>query len=183
MLLINVIKDAQQFLQQEQIPGWLIYDYRHSNPIFPQVISASGHVTRPCFLYVPAAGSPRLLTHHVDAGKFSSSGIDLLVYSSRQTMVENLRRVLSGVPKVAMEYSPNNELPRVSRVDAGTVELVGSLGVEVISSADLMQYATQRWTPDQLAGHGRAAEKLGQIVNQAFHLIGARLIETPTPPW
>ena len=182
MLLINVIKDAQQFLQQEQIPGWLIYDYRHSNPIFPQVISASGHVTRPCFLYVPAAGSPKLLTHHVDAGKFSSSGIDLLVYSSRQTMVENLRRVLSGVPKVAMEYSPNNELPRVSRVDAGTVELVGSLGVEVISSADLMQYATQRWTPDQLAGHGRAAEKLGQIVNQAFHLIGARLIETPTAP-
>ena len=181
MLLTNVIKDAQQFLQQEQIQGWLIYDYRHSNPIFPQVISASGHVTRPCFLYVPATGSPRLLTHHVDAGKFSSSGIDLLVYSSRQTMVENLRRALSGVPKVAMEYSPNNELPRVSRVDAGTVELVGSLGVEVVSSADLMQYATQRWTPDQLAGHGRAADKLGQIVNQAFHLIGVRLIETPSP--
>jgi len=177
MLLTNVIKYAQQFLQQEQIPGWLIYDYRHSNPIFPQVISESGHVTRPCFLYIPAAGSPRLLTHHVDAGKFSLSGIDLLVYSSRQTMVENLRMALSGVSKVAMEYSPNNELPRVSRVDAGTVELVGSLGVEVVSSADLMQYATQRWTPDQLAGHGRAADKLGQIVNQAFHMIGARLFE------
>ena len=181
MLLTNVINNAQQFLQQEQIPGWLIYDYRHSNPIFPQVISESGHVTRPCFLYIPAVGSPRLLTHHVDAGKFSHSGIDLLVYSSRQTMLENLRGALSGVPKVAMEYSPNNELPRVSRVDAGTVELVGSLGVEVVSSADLMQYATQRWTPDQLAGHGRAADKLGQIVNQAFHLIGLRLIETQSP--
>ena len=181
MLLTNVINNAQQFLQQEQIPGWLIYDYRHSNPIFPQVISESGHVTRPCFLYIPAVGSPRLLTHHVDAGKFGHSGIDLLVYSSRQTMLENLRRVLSGVPKVAMEYSPNNDLPRVSRVDAGTVELVGSLGVEVVSSADLMQYATQRWTPDQLAGHSRAADKLGQIVNQAFHLIGLRLIETQSP--
>jgi len=181
MLLTNVINNAQQFLQQEQIPGWLIYDYRHSNPMFPQVISESGHVTRPCFLYIPAVGSPRLLTHHVDAGKFGRSGIDLLVYSSRQTMLENLRRVLFGVPKVAMEYSPNNDLPRVSRVDAGTVELVGSLGVEVVSSADLMQYATQRWTPDQLAGHGRAADKLGQIVNQAFHLIGLRLIETQSP--
>ena len=181
MLLTNVINNAQQFLQQEQIPGWLIYDYRHSNPIFPQVISESGHVTRPCFLYIPAVGSPRLLTHHVDAGKFSHSGIDLLVYSSRQTMLENLRGALSGVLKVAMEYSPNNDLPRVSRVDAGTVELVGSLGVEVVSSADLMQYATQRWTPDQLAGHSRAADKLGQIVNQAFHLIGLRLKETQPP--
>jgi Xaa-Pro aminopeptidase len=92
-------------------------------------------------------------------------------------MLDNLRRSLSGLARVAMEYSPHNELPRVSRVDAGTVELVRSLGVEVVSSADLMQYATQRWTPDQLAGHRRAAEKLGQIVNQAFQLIGQRLVE------
>lgn len=176
-MAINVIRDAQQFLQQEEIPGWLIFDYRHSNPIFRQVIAASGHVTRPCFLYIPDSGTPKLLTHHVDAGKFSASGVDLLVYSSRQTMVENLRLALSGVDSVAMEYSPNNELPRVSRVDAGTVELVRSLGVEVVSSADLMQYATQRWTPEQLAGHRRAAEKLGRIVNQAFQLIGERLSE------
>jgi len=92
-------------------------------------------------------------------------------------MVESLREVLSGAARVAMEYSPNNELPRVSRVDAGTVELVRSLGPEVVSSADLMQFATQRWTSEQLAGHQRAAEKLGQIVNQAFQHIGRPEIE------
>jgi len=177
----KVIRDAQQFLQREEIPGWLIYDYRHSNPIFRQVITASGHVTRPCFLYIPASGRPRLLTHHVDAGKFSAGGVELLVYRSRQTMVENLRQALTGLAAVAMEYSPHNRLPRVSRVDAGTVELVRSLGVEVVSSADLMQYATQRWTSDQLAGHRRSAEKLGQIVNQAFQLIGVRLREAGAP--
>lgn len=172
----GVIRDAQQFLRQEGIPGWLVYDYRHSNPIFRQVISASGHVTRPCFLFLPASGAPRLLTHHVDAGKFSDAGVDLLVYRHRESMLSHLRQALSGLDRVAMEYSPHNELPRVSRVDAGTVELVRSLGVEVVSSADLMQYATQRWTPAQLAGHRRAAAKLGQIVNQAFRLIGERLV-------
>ena len=64
---------------QEGLPGWLIYDYRQSNPIFWQVVSPSGHVTRPCFLYVAASGNPQPLAHHVDAGKFAESGVELLV--------------------------------------------------------------------------------------------------------
>ncbi len=185
----RVFQDAQEFLIREQLPGWLIHDYRDSNPIFRQVITPLGHVTRPCLLYIPARGIPTLLVHHVDAGKFgphngepdSTPNMELAIYRSRQTMVESLRQVLSGAARVAMEYSPNNELPRVSRVDAGAVELVRSLGPEVVSSADLMQFATQRWTPEQLAGHQRAAEKLGLIVNQAFQLIGARLSEGRAP--
>ena len=181
----RVFQDAQEFLTRDQLPGWLIHDYRGSNPIFRQVVAPLGHVTRPCLLYIPARGIPTLLVHHVDAGKFASQNgepdstpnIELSIYRSRQTMVESLREVLSGAARVAMEYSPNNELPRVSRVDAGTVELVRSLGPEVVSSADLMQFATQRWTSEQLAGHQRAAEKLGQIVNQAFQHIGRPEIE------
>jgi Xaa-Pro dipeptidase len=138
----EIFRDAQEFLSREQLPGWLIYDYRHSNPIFWQTGTPSGHVTRPGFLYVPAAGTPQLLVHHVDAGKFADSGIGQLVYRNRRTMLEYLGQLLSGISRVAMEYSPRNELPRVSRVDAGTVELVRSLGIEVVSSADLMQYAT-----------------------------------------
>ena len=185
----KIFQDAQEFLAREDLPGWLIYDYRHSNPIFWQVLSPSGHVTRPCFLYIPAAGTPQLLVHHVDAGKFESParsgpGRDRpvpVVYSNRQTMLQALRQVLSGIDRVAMEYSPQNELPRVSRVDAGTIELIRSLGVEVTSSADLMQYATQRWSPEQLAGHQRAASKLGRIVNEAFQRIGERLTGSPSP--
>ena len=173
----RVINDAQSFLRQEGIPAWLIHDYRHSNPIFRQTITPSGHVTRPCFLYVPAEGSPVVVTHHVDAGKFGELGIATAVYSGRGALLERLRETLKDADRVAMEYSPMNELPRVSRVDAGTVELVRSLGVEVVSSADVMQYATQRWTPEQLAGHRRAATKLGEIVNEAFRRIGERLSE------
>ena len=175
----QVFQDAQQFLAREEIPGWLIYDYRQSNPIFRQVVTPSGHVTRPCFLYIPAASPPQLLVHYVDAGKFLDCGLELLVYPSREGMLQALKLLLSGAPRVAMEYSPQSALPRVSRVDAGTVELVRSLGVEVVSSADLMQYATQRWTPEQLAGHERAAAKLGSIVNQAFQHIGETLAQDP----
>ncbi len=183
----QILRQARQFLTQEAIPGWLIYDYRHSNPIFRQVITPAGPVTRPCFLFIPDSGPAHLLTHHVDAGKFvplaasgdeagsAQSGLELRVYSSRQTLLDALRQLLSGRSCVAMEYSAYNLLPRVSRVDAGTVELVRSLGPEVVSSADLLQYATQRWTPEQLAGHRRAADQLGRIVNEAFQRIGERL--------
>lgn len=176
----QIFLDAQEYLRREGLPGWLIYDYRHSNPIFWQVVTPSGHVTRPCFLHVPAEGAPRLLVHHVDAGKFAEAGIDLLVYRNRHTMIDAVREVLSRAAKVAMEYSPYNVIPRVSRVDAGTIELVRSLGIEVVSSADLVQYATQRWTPEQLAGHCRAATKLGQIVTEAFQYIGGHLSDHPT---
>ena len=176
----QMIHDAQEYLAREYVPGWLIYDYLGCNPVLAQVAPASGHVTRPVFLYVPASGSPTLLTHHVDAGKFADAGVDSVVYSSRVTLESALRDTLAGAASVAMEYSPRNGLPRVSRVDAGTVELVRSMGPDVVSSADLMQYATQRWSPEQLAGHQRAADKLGRIVNEAFARIGQRLADGVT---
>jgi len=77
--------------------------------------------------------------HYVDAGKFTDSGVVVSVYSSRDSMLAALQELLSGANKIAMEYSPENTLPRVSRVDAGTGELVRSLGSEVVSSAYLMQ--------------------------------------------
>ena len=176
----SIFPAAQAFLRQEDLPGWLIYDYRHSNPIFWQAVTPSGHVTRPCFLYVPADGRPQLLVHHVDAGKFADAGIQLQVFHGREDMIELLGQALSGTSRVAMEYSPLNLLPRVSRVDAGTVELVRSLGVEVVSSADLMQYATQRWSPQQLEDHRNSAAKLGEIVNQAFQYTAGQLADGPT---
>ena len=118
--------------------------------------------------------------HHVDASKFARSGIELKVYRSRRDMIDALTLMLAGATQVAMEYSPLNALPRVSKVDAGTIEMVRSLGVDVVSSADLMQYATQRWTPEQLDGHRRTAEKLGRIVNEAFSYTGANLKDGPT---
>ena len=90
-------------------------------------------------------------------------------------MLTALRGLISGLGKVGSEYSPENALPRVSRGAAGTVELGRSLGPEVVSSADLMQYATHQWSPEQLADHRVTVGKLGLIVNEAFAYAGERL--------
>lgn len=105
------IASAQDSLAQEEIPGWLIHDYRSSNPIFRQVITPSGHVTRPVFLFVPLSAPSTLLTHHVDAGKFSQAGVEIQVYRNRDEMVEQLKAMLANVTTVAMEYSPEGALP------------------------------------------------------------------------
>ena len=167
--------------------GWLIYDYRNSNPVFWQVLQSlgsgracGGMVTRPCLLFVPAVGAPVLAVHHVDAGKFQSTGIALAVYRSRATLLEAIQKIVPASGTVAMEYSPMGTIPRASRVDAGTVELVRSLGVQVVSSVDLLQYATQRLSETQLSSHRRAAGKLDHIVQEAFEYVGSRLAEGPT---
>jgi len=183
VLNLDIIRNAQQFLRRENISGWLVYDYLTSNPVFRKIIIASGHVTRPCFIFIPATGTPSLLAHHVDAGKYTSPSPEtdsllqyrLLVYSSRASLIELLKETLSTAPIVAMEYSRFNQLPRVSRVDAGTIELIQDIGSKVVSSQDLLQYATQRWTPVQLESHVETAQKLGNIVNEAFKFIETRL--------
>ncbi len=180
-MLDRTREQAQEYMllnQDTAGAGWLIYDYRGSNPIFRQVVGEEiGRITRPCFLLIQAEEEPQVLTHHVDAGKFKDIGIDTVVYHNRHTMVENLARLLKGNPTVAMEYSPMASLPRASRVDAGVVELVQSLGLEVVSSADLVQHATQRWGEEQLASHKESAGKIGRIVLEAFEYIGMNLVE------
>ena len=201
MLSTQMVREAQEYmLRHPPSPlltkggtaggvwgGWLIYDYRRSNPIFWQVLGTLGVVsekigmiTRPCFLFIPATGEPRLLVHHVDAGKFQGTNISLEVYRNRQTMLEGVETLLSSSGLVAMEYSPLGAIPRASKVDAGTVELVRSLGVEVVSSADLLQYTTQRWSQAQLSSHVRSANKLGRVVLEAFEYIGQNLAGCPT---
>ena len=169
------IKVAQGFIKANQIEGWLIYDYLNTNPIFNKVLPANGHITRPVFLLITPDTDPQLITHHVDQGRFNTQSIQILPYNNRQEMISNLKLILSNINEVAMEYSPLNELPRISRVDAGTVELVRSLDTAVISSSDIVQHTTQTWDDTQLDTHLDAGNKLGKIVNQAFSFIGENL--------
>ena len=118
-----------------------------------------------------------MLVSFVDQSRFTHLGIDTTLFINRQDMIEKLKDRLGSSQSIAMEYTPNGALPRVSKVDAGTLEMVRSLGVDIVSSADLLQYATQRWTDEQLASHVFAAEKLTQIVLEAFEHIGKSLDE------
>ncbi len=178
--LATNLRNAQDHLSVEQIDGWLLYDYRGMNPMFADTVGAIANVTRPCWLWVPVSGSPMLLVSYVDQGRFEHLGIETLLWVSRAQMSDLLRELLSGARAVAMEYSPDGALPRVSWVDAGTIEMIRGLGVEVVSSADTMQYATQRWSAADLVSHREAASRLDAIVQDAFRYIGERLSISPT---
>ena len=180
MPIQSVITQAQEYLRAQNIGGWLLYDYRNMNPIFWDTVGNIANVTRPCWLWIPADAPPRLLVSYVDQGRFSHLGIETTLFVSRQDMTAKLGDMLASANRIAMEYSPQGALPRVSRIDAGTLELVRSFGVEVVSSADLLQHATQRWDDEQLQSHLAAARTLGSIVLQAFRRIGDTIDDSPT---
>ena len=175
MVIETVVQSAQEYLQAHDIAGWLLYDYRGMNPMFWDTVGPIPNVTRPCWLWVPREGEPKLLVSFVDQGRFQHLEIAITVFVSRSEMLARLGEIIGGAERIAMEYSPDGALPRISRIDAGTLELVHSLGAEVVSSADIVQYATQRWSAADLESHVLAASKLDAIVQDAFQYIGESL--------
>jgi Xaa-Pro aminopeptidase len=173
---LTPIEQAQEFLATSSMDAWLVYDYQGMNPALADVLETSGFMTRPVFLLVRPEGRPTLLVSAVDRGQVLNpdvgAGVDVRPYVGLADVHRLLGLALAGLRTVAMEYSPMRELPRASRVDAGTVELVRSLGPEVVSSAELLQYATQRWTAEGLASHRRAVDAISGIVLDAFAQIG-----------
>src|SRR5262249_16851811 len=85
--------------------------------------------------------------------------------------------VLGRAKKVAMQYSPKNEIPYVAMVDAGTVELVRSAGVKVVSSADLVQKYDACWSAEQLESHVSAGVIIDRIVRGAFEYAASCVLE------
>ena len=181
MTMEPVARQAREYMAQEGVDGWLVYDYRGMNPIFGDTVGNTNlsHVTRPVWLWIPTSGAPRMLVSFVDQSRFTHLGLDTTLFVNRRDMIAKLRAMLGathgGASRVAMEYTPEGALPRVSKVDGGTLEMVRSLGVEVVPSADILQYATQRWDAEQLASHRFAADALTRIVKEAFERIGERV--------
>ena len=170
------LSDAQYFLQAAKIDGWLTRDYRYSNPVFEAVLGRHiEHLTRPVWLWIPSDSEPQLLVHEVDARRFPEGLPPIAVYRSREQMLTALKALLDDRATVAMEYSPLYELPRVSRVDAGSIELIRSLGPKVVSSGDVIQYSTERWTQEQVQSHFFAVEALDRIVAQTFQYLGENI--------
>lgn len=169
------LEDAQAFLRQQQLDAWLLVDFHHNNPIFWQVVGGRRHTTRRAFLLIPAHGSPRFLLHMIDAPRLADLGWPIDEFLSRAEQQAGLEGLLRGCGRVAMEYSPACALPVVSRVDAGTVEQVRGIGVDIVSSGDVLQFAVARWTPDQAASHRRAAAAVVAVAQLAFQYIGLNL--------
>lgn len=174
MIQVNEITAA---LGAAQVDGWLFYDFRHSDPIAYRILGldAAELSTRRWFYLIPARGEPCALVSAVEPGRLDSLDGARIVYRSEREMTDGLRTMLAGMKRVAMNYSPGCAIPYVSRVDAGTVEMVRSCGAEVVSAADLIQRFEAALTPAGLASHRRAANLLLDLVNETFAEITARL--------
>jgi len=150
--------------------AWLFCDHHHRDPIAYRILGLpeSLMVTRRWFYFVPAKGTPKKLVHKIEAGSLAALPGDTLYYAGQKELRDNLKKALGRVKKVAMQYSPKNAIPYVAMVDAGTVELVRSLGVKVATSADLVQKYEACWSKEQLESHLAAGRAIDRIVREAF---------------
>lgn len=172
----NRITAVQRALVELDLDGWLLYDFRGQNPTALEALGLSAHMlTRRWFYLVPAQGEPTLLVHAIEEGSFPAhvSG-QRVSYATWQSLIERLGamlRPLGSRPHVAMEYFPQAAIPYLSRVDAGTIELVRSLGAEIGSSAELVQRILARWSPAQRESHVRALRAIDDAKDAAFEQI------------
>ncbi len=173
------IEAIQAFMRARQIDAWLVHDFRGNNPVLAQLIPGKRWTTRRAELIIPAHGEPVLLAHFIDADQFKSCGVRVEQYLRWQEYREWLFRTLAGRARVAMEYSAGCMLPVMSIADAGTVELVRSLGCDVVSSADLVQASVAVWSAEARRNHAIASSKVAEIKDGAFGLIRERLAANP----
>ena len=169
------ISDIQSFLAKSNLDGWLLFDFHGSNQIARDIVGVKGMVTRRWLCWVPKTGTPQIIRHAIESQPFAHLGGDQRTYSSWRELDAAVRQALGGAKQVAMEYSPNNAIPYIACVDAGTIEKLRSWGIEVVSSADLVAHFLARWSAEQIAGHRRAAAALIAIKDRAYALIAERV--------
>jgi Xaa-Pro aminopeptidase len=167
----------QSALREQGLDAWLFADFRHSDAIAYRVLGleGSGLCTRRWYYLVPAHGDPVKLNHAIEPGKLDALPGRKIIYSRWEQLHAGLREMVAPYKKVAMQYSAMNNIPYVCTVDAGTVELVRSLGPEIVSSMNLVQIFEARWTPEQRDSHFAAGRTVDAIRADAFAEIG-RLI-------
>ena len=170
------LAEIQEALQREKLDGWLFFDHHERDPLAYRVLgfSPASHVTRRWYYFIPAEGEPLGLVHRIESARLDAVPGEKIRYSSWTEQVDGLRRILGKAKRVAMEYSPECAIPYVAMVDAGTVELVRGLGVDVASSAELIQHFEARWTPAALESHLEAGRRVDRVRAEAFRMIGER---------
>ncbi len=170
------LDEIQTALGEEGLDGWLFFDHHRRDPLAYRVLqfTPGSMVSRRWYYFVPAKGEPRGLVHRIEAFTLKELPGEMLTYAEWNEMAARVRELLSGARKIAMQYSPNCSVPYVAMVDAGTVELVRGLGVEIVSAANLIQFFEARWTRDQLESHLEAGRRIDRVRRQAFEHIGEK---------
>jgi Xaa-Pro dipeptidase len=172
------LSSIQRTLAIEQIDGWLLHDFHGSNPIAVKLagLAGSGKMTSRRWLYfIPATGTPKKLVHAIEPDVLDALPGDRIPYSGRRQFEQLVTDMLRGCKVLAMEYSPECNIPYLSRVDAGTIDFLRRIGMRITSSGDLVQRYEAAWDDAAIATHRAASEALYRIKDRAFAYIGAKL--------
>ncbi len=174
------IAAVQSALRADGFDGWLLYDFHGSNPIATRLAGLAGgngrHMaTRRWYYLIPAEGTPRGLVHAIERHNLDELPGPKDLYAGREQLTDGLRRLTAGLHRVAMEYSPGGAIPYVSRIDAGTIEAIRALGLDIASSGDLVQRFEAVWDEAALASHHAAARSIYRVKDRAFEAIADRL--------
>lgn len=166
----------QQELRGQQLDGWLFFDHHFRDPLAYRVLhlNVPRTPTRRWYYLVPAEGEPRGLVHRIESTMLDPLPGEKTLYSSWEEQVAGLAKIARGLKRVAMQYSPKCAIPYVAMVDAGTVELVRGVGLEVATSAELIQAFEARWTAAQLESHLEAGRRVDRVRAAAFALVRER---------
>ena len=175
------ITEIQQELAALGLDAWLLYDFRGINPIAQNVAGLTViNITRRWFCLIPAHGEPRWLVHRIETSNFANVQGQVALYAGWEELNGAIQTLLTDVKTVAMEYSPNAEIPYISRVDAGTLEWIRSFGIEVQTSAELAQRMEACLSDAQAEGHQASAHLVLQAKDYAFAWIGSQLRDGKT---
>jgi Xaa-Pro aminopeptidase len=183
------VAEIQSALRDAKLDGWLFYDFRHSDPLAYRILKLEEKMwaSRRWFYYIPASGEPVKIVQSIEQFKLDSLPGRKLVFRGWKELHERLREVLGAKgskKRIAMQYSPMNDIPYISRVDAGTIELVRSFGVEPVTSAELVQKFEAVFSPEQHQMHVEASDKMHRIIQEAFAEIARRIrANEPTTEW
>jgi Xaa-Pro dipeptidase len=167
----------QAALREAAFDGWLFYDHHHRDPLAAHILGLdeSAHVTRRWYYFVPAVGEPGKLVHRIEQARLDALPGTRAVYSSWQELHGGLAMLLAGARRLAMQYSPNNDIMYVSMVDAGTIDFLRSLGKEIVSSADLVSQFEAVLSAEQMESHTQAQRAIDAILAEGWKEMGRRL--------
>ncbi|MBI4248610.1 MAG: aminopeptidase P family protein [Elusimicrobia bacterium] len=167
------IGKIQRAVRSRQCDGWLLYDFKGINPIASKTLELNGSVTRTrrWFYWIPKSGLPVKLVHAIEPDCLSEVPGGRLLYGGYLSLDRALSQILKKPKRILMEYSPGAEVPTVSRIDGGTLEMIKSHGVRVLSSADLVQSFEAAVSTRQIKDHLRTARLLRKFVFDAFKLV------------
>ena len=175
------LEAIQSALQTHHLDGWLLYDFRSSNPVAVQASGLARTGTRRWFLWIPRGGSAQLLIHAIEGSTFADFNPQLRAevtkYISWRDLHNTLSDLLAEASTIAMEYSPHNAIPYLDLVDGGVLELVRDSGqVEITSSADLVQQFQAVLTAPQAENHRQTAAKVLQVKEETFAHVASELV-------